>query len=497
MKSQKAIETEPDPPLNNTDIVDGDSSGALASYSTRLVDVISDDDEDNIIARNSGSGLEPKEKVYWPKSFGVTQENSLIKSFDHTQANDSEETEIPPETAQGERASPKPVSGFDFQRGKRLLRENAEASLSPPPPKLPVVDDLPPLEAPVTHDRANAITWCSDDVEEDGEDDASDIMSVPSLYSGSSLFSARSIEELDVAAEELASLLLTDEIMEPFYNKALEKVEIERFERNFARLLNAFAVDLRAEAITVLELSAVQFVRIRAKHVACCMGKQLDPLREEAVQRMHNVILESPEREEKVEMYLQRRILTTDLAESPGPHEIDYQDIQEPNLKSGSEESETETAQQPRFKDLKEVKTFIFTSSAMTILRENFRQFVSQGQSKTQKLSPSAASHQGPLPELLAHNDLLLQEKDTDSIDTFEDDEGDLGGQEGDRRPRSLPRFVLSILRGFKTTAEFLELIGKPLQPGLRRLRWTCVSSTFLLIFSMSKRWCTKYQHIL
>ncbi len=112
-------------------------------------------------------------------------------------------------------------------------------------------------------------------------------MSVPSLYSGSSLSSINSIEELDVAAEELASLLLKDEIMEPFYNKALKKVKTKRFKRNFAQLLNAFAIDSRAEPNTVLKLSAIQFVRVRAKHVASCMGKQPDPLREEAVQSMH------------------------------------------------------------------------------------------------------------------------------------------------------------------------------------------------------------------
>ena len=189
------------------------------------------------------------------------------------------------------------------------------------------------------------------------------------------------------------------------------------------------------EANTVLELSAVQFVKTRAKYVASCMGKQFDPRRGEAAQKLQKLVLESPEREEKVEMYLQRRILTTDLAGSLGPHDMDYQDIQDPNPESGYEGSETEAAQQPRFKNLEEVKPFILTSSAMTTLREVFRHFASQEQSKTQKLSPSAASHQEPLPESLAHNDLPFEKKDADSIDSFKDDEGN-------RRPRSLPRFV-------------------------------------------------------
>ena len=190
------------------------------------------------------------------------------------------------------------------------MRLAAKASVSEPLPydKLPAVDST---------------TWNSDSVDDDGEADVSDIMSVPSLYSGSSLSSAGSIEELDVAAEDFASLLLKDEIMKPFYSKALEKVKTDRFERNFARLLNVFAVDLRTEANTVLELAAVQFVRIRAKHVASCMGKQLDPFREEAVQTMHKRILEPSEREEIVETYLQRRFLVTDVADTAGTNEVE------------------------------------------------------------------------------------------------------------------------------------------------------------------------------
>jgi len=165
------------------------------------------------------------------------------------------------------------------------------------------------------------------------------------------------------------------------------------------------------EANTVLELSAVQFVKTRAKYVASCMGKQFDPRRGEAAPKLQKLVLESPARVEKVKMYLQHRNLTTDLAGSLGPHDMDYQDIQNPNPESGSEGSETEAAQQPRFKNVEEVKTFILTSSAMTTLRDNFRHFASQGQSKTQKLSPSAASHQEPLPESLAHNDLPFEKK--------------------------------------------------------------------------------------
>jgi hypothetical protein len=204
--------------------------------------------------------------------------------------------------------------------------------------------------------------------------------------------------------------------------------------------------------------------------------------------------LGSPEREEKVEMYLQRRFLATDLADTVGTHEIEYQDVQEPNRESDSEGSEMEAAQQPRLRNLEEVKIFILSSFAITTLRENFRQFVFQGQSKTQKLAQSAVCLQKPPPpESSKHNVTSLEETDTDSVETFEDDEEDLGSQKGDMEFRLLSRSVLSICRGVKAIAEFLELKEKPLKQGFRRLRWTYVSLIFLIISSTSRCWCTRY----
>lgn len=251
------------------------------------------------------------------------------------------------------------------------------------------------------------------------------------------------------------------------------------------------------EANTVLELSAVQFVRFHAKHVASFMGKQLDPLREKAVQTLHKRILESAAREEILEMYLQRRILVTDIAETAGILEVESQYIKEPDLESGSEGSETEAAQQPRFRNLEEVKTFILTSFAMTTLRENFRHFVLQGQSKTQKLHPSHESQEGPpLPGSGQDTFIPLEETDTDALDSQED-EGDIGTGKGDRNLRLLPQFVLFVVRGGKMLAEFLELKEKPLKQGFRRLRWTCVSLTSPFVSPMGKSWCIKHQHIL
>lgn len=487
--SGNVINAEPALPSDNNGIVGRGAMSVLTHHSTRLVNLTRDYNKDYVRDRTSDSSLEPNDVVFWPKSFGMTRESHPIKSFNHAQTNDSEKPDMPSEPAQNERARRKSFSDIDFQYGKHLLRENAGGPANDAFP----LRNLSVEKLPIS----NSTIWGSDSVDEDREDDVSDIMSVPSLYSGSSLSSAGSNEDLDIAAEELASLLLKDEIMEPLYDKALEKVKTERFERNFARLLNAFAVDLRVEANTVLELSAVQFVRVRAKHVASCMGKQLDPLRDMAVKTLHKRILESAAREETLEVYLQRRILATDVAETAGIHEVESQYIKEPDLESDSEGSENEAAQQPRFKNLEEVKTFILTSFAMTTLRENFRQFVLQGQSKTPKLNPSHESQVGPpVPGSGQDTFIPLEEPDTDSLDSLED-EGDIGIGKGDRNLPLLPRFVLFVVRECKMLAEFLELKEKPLKQGFRRLRWTCVSLNSPFVSPVGKNRCIRHRHIL
>lgn len=187
--SGNVIEAEPALPSDNNGIVGGDSRSALANRFSRTVGL---NTEDSI---GTFSGIRP--------------ESEPIQPFNHAQANDNEKPDITSETAQNDRARRKSFSDFDSQYGKHLLRENTTGPVSDAP-----VETLP---------VSNSTIRGSYSVDEDGEDDVSDIMSVPSLYSGSSLSSAGSNEDLDVAAEELASLLVKDEIMEPLYSKALEK----------------------------------------------------------------------------------------------------------------------------------------------------------------------------------------------------------------------------------------------------------------------------------
>ena len=80
------------------------------------------------------------------------------------------------------------------------------------------------------------------------------------MFSSSSVSSSESTEELEGAAKELARLLLEDKILMPLFDAVPNRVMTDKFERNFARLLNVFAIDLGAEARSAPEKIAAQFV---------------------------------------------------------------------------------------------------------------------------------------------------------------------------------------------------------------------------------------------
>ncbi|KAL9580065.1 MAG: hypothetical protein Q9203_006455 [Teloschistes exilis] len=201
-----------------------------------------------------------------------------------------------------------------------------------------------------------------------------ELESLPSLSFGSSASSFGTSEELNGAVEELADLLLKDEILKPLYEMALKLLTTDRFERNFSRLLRVFATDLKREAQNHQEASVVRFVAARATYVASCMGKLLNPIRTTHSQALHDFLTESHEREERVELFLQRQILDVDVADDGDI--VDQKDF------FGPEESEPDAAdpvQQSPLRNLQDVRTFILNSVAFSRLRQKFYDFVVHG----------------------------------------------------------------------------------------------------------------------
>lgn len=104
------------------------------------------------------------------------------------------------------------------------------------------------------------------------------IMSIeaPSLVSDTTLPSSVPVED---AAQEFASLLFHDEVLQPLLFEAQTRVDNGKLKRNFAKLLVMYAGDLQEEAAEILENAAVDLVRKRIQYITSCVWDFLDPPR--------------------------------------------------------------------------------------------------------------------------------------------------------------------------------------------------------------------------
>jgi hypothetical protein len=73
---------------------------------------------------------------------------------------------------------------------------------------------------------------------------------------------------MDETAENFAEPLFVDEGLKQLYYPACDKVGLDRFERNFIRLLVKYSNDLQREARTSLEVIAAKMPRKKAQRVA-------------------------------------------------------------------------------------------------------------------------------------------------------------------------------------------------------------------------------------
>jgi hypothetical protein len=91
---------------------------------------------------------------------------------------------------------------------------------------------------------------------------------VDSVFSMTSGSSKSSVAGPAGAGERLVVLLLSDNQLSSLYQEALKRVSADKFERNFLRLMNKFATELRKEAEDPQQRSIARFVRYRARNSA-------------------------------------------------------------------------------------------------------------------------------------------------------------------------------------------------------------------------------------
>ena len=201
----------------------------------------------------------------------------------------------------------------------------------------------------------------------------------PSTLSGPTLSSSNSVAEFGGAAEEFASLLLTDEVLKPLYIVAQHRIGIERLERNIARLLRSYAKDLHVEATTELERTAVRFARRYAQPVAYHLCTHLDPSRNTRYLEMRLLSPEVPHNEERIEQYLEQIAKFDTRGDDTSGHIFDATNIVGDAVKpthEHSDDSGSDEAERPGLSNLRYVEIFMTRSQAFAKLRENFRSFI-------------------------------------------------------------------------------------------------------------------------
>ena len=210
----------------------------------------------------------------------------------------------------------------------------------------------------------------------DDESEVSSIVSVkaPSIFSDQTHSSTTAVSEDQGAPEEFAKVLLTDEIMAPLYVTALHRIDIEKLERNLARLLKSYANDLRGEATTGLERTAVKFARRYAQSVASHVCESLDPSGSSRYLKMHLLPEQAIRKEENIERYLQQVAKSNTHSDVPGTPKA-LQDIPVKTTYVHSDDSESDEADRPGISNLKYVENFMTKSQAYAKLKENFRAF--------------------------------------------------------------------------------------------------------------------------
>jgi tetratricopeptide (TPR) repeat protein len=227
-------------------------------------------------------------------------------------------------------------------------------------------------------------------------------LEVPSLWTGSTLSSINSDETMMESAGKFAELLLTDETLQPLYESALQKVGLERLERNLSKLLVYYAVDLRAEAGNSLEVRVAQLVKRYAKYIANYLRKRLDPSEQQRQTELDRLVSQEAT-SSLVEDYLQRSetadvpkpemALATDESISRGGGDQSETDT------DNSEESEQDASRHSSLYNFEHVRRFMLEAAAFAKLREKFRDWI---ESKALEKSTGTRKETETLPGFVA-----------------------------------------------------------------------------------------------
>jgi serine/threonine protein kinase len=259
-----------------------------------------------------------------------------------------------------------------------------------------------------------------------------DRLSIQSIKSSTTLLSTLSgLTTVEKSATvELESVFQEDVELIGLYRLALkdETLEPDRLQRNIARLLQLFAKDLRREAGTHLERVVSRFVQSKARYVAQCI-----------VEKFHD----TPKTPHRLHVRIEQGGSDIgDVKQKEDPYEIaeaqpEFNEYQF----EAHDMDEVAPVDEDYFEDLAVLRTFLARSSAFQIFRARLTKFV--------------------LPR-------DWHQLDIDSA---------VRGRHNEAPLSRFCRFSVLAGRIFKAVLVAVGCLEPPLQPGLIRLRWQCVSN--------------------
>lgn len=194
------------------------------------------------------------------------------------------------------------------------------------------------------------------------------VSDVPTLTSGTTFSPLGPQLDISEAMDEVAHLLLKDEVLGPFFRTSLQKTATDKAERNYTRLIIGFARDLRREAKTPIEHHVGRLVKFRARFISQTLVSAIDPSRRERTAQFENFLQQDEQRESRLEQFLKSLAITSDAVEAtnnvPPPIDSDGQ-------------VSDESAQEDDLPRLSQIRDFIQLSRALVELRKRLKTFVS------------------------------------------------------------------------------------------------------------------------
>jgi len=290
----------------------------------------------------------------------------------------------------------------------------------------------------------------------------SDNASIFSIESNSSWQS--SVYDTLGAAQEFGLLLLNDEELKPLFNVARERIDAQKFKIELHGLLRIYSQNLRKEAESPLQKTAIQFVRKYRRKIAYRIGDDL----------FADTAVETPAENAVVV-----------------PH-IPVQITESSDEDDGNDENE----------DFQFMKDFLVNSLAFGGLKKQLIKFLvtdtpllleppdalvpkattpHQPDNTADLEPPKSSSSEPSLPEGILRRDMVQESK------SFYDDKGceatdiflpgSFPTEEFDIS--TSPDVTLNALAYFRWAyANVTRHLRKPSEPGFKRIEWTCVGAS-------------------